>query len=244
VSWSLLSWFAPIIARTARIQAKRSGANAQKWALVLNCVSYRKKRTVLNPSQKRHKSNKDWLVEHVNDPYVLRAKSEGYRSRAVYKLIEVDNKDKLFRPGMVVVDLGSAPGSWCQAVVKRVNAGAAKNAGRVIAIDLLEMQGMAGVEFLQGDFSDDAVLAQLESMLGGAKVDVVLSDMLPNMTGVSAIDGPRSIGLCEMAAEFALAHLTPEGRFLTKAYQGPGYQEFFNQLKTQFKIFLLATGPK
>lgn len=242
------------------LEARVRRSDEQKWATFLTRVSRRKRFAVLNPSQKRHKSNKDWLVEHVNDPYVLRAKSEGYRSRAAYKLIEIDNKDKLLRPGMVVVDLGSAPGSWCQVLVKRVNAGATKNAGRVIAIDLLEMQGMAGVEFLQGDFSDDTVLARLESMLDGEKVDVVLSDMLPNMTGVSAIDGPRSIGLCEMAAEFALEHLTPEGRFLTKAYQGPGYQEFFNQLKTQFKtvvtrkpdasrdrsaeIFLLATGPK
>jgi 23S rRNA (uridine2552-2'-O)-methyltransferase len=215
---------------------------------------------MLNPNQKRHKSHKDWLVEHVNDPYVLKAKAEGYRSRAAYKLIEIDNKDKLFKPGMVVVDLGSAPGSWCQVVAKRVNAEAAKNAGHVIAIDLLEMQGLSGVDFLQGDFSDDTVLAQLESMLDGAKVDVVLSDMLPNMSGVSAIDGPRSIALCEMAAQFALDHLKPDGRFLTKAYQGPGYQEFFGELKTQFKtvatrkpdasrdrsaeIFLLGSGLK
>jgi 23S rRNA (uridine2552-2'-O)-methyltransferase len=213
---------------------------------------------MLNPTNKRHKSNKDWLVEHVHDPYVQKAKAEGYRSRAAYKLIEIDNKDKLLKPGMVVVDLGSAPGSWCQVLAKRVNVEAARNPGRVVAIDLLEMQGLAGVEFLQGDFTEDEVLAILESMLGGEKVDVVLSDMLPNMSGVSAIDGPRSIGLCEMAAQFAIDHLKPEGRFLTKAYQGPGYQEFFAQLKTQFKtvvtrkpdasrdrsaeIFLLGTG--
>jgi 23S rRNA (uridine2552-2'-O)-methyltransferase len=215
---------------------------------------------VLNPTNKRHKSNKDWLVEHVHDPYVQRAKAEGYRSRAAYKLIEIDDKDKLFKPGAIVVDLGAAPGSWCQVVAKRVDVANAKKPGRVIAIDLLEMQGLTGVEFIQGDFSDDTMLARLESMLDGAKVDVVLSDMLPNMTGVSTIDGPRSIGLCEMAADFAINHLKPEGKFLTKAYQGPGYQEFFNQLKTQFKtvytrkpdasrdrsaeIFLLGVGLK
>jgi 23S rRNA (uridine2552-2'-O)-methyltransferase len=219
---------------------------------------------MLNPTNKRHKSNKGWLVEHVHDPYVQKAKVEGYRSRAAYKLIEIDDKDKLFKPGMIVVDLGAAPGSWCQVAAKRVDVANVKNprksAGRVIAIDLLEMQGLTGVEFIQGDFTDDAMLAQLESMLNGANVDVVLSDMLPNMTGVSTIDGPRAIGLCEIAADFAINHLKPDGKFLTKAYQGPGYQEFFNQLKTQFKtvvtrkpdasrdrsaeIFLLGTGLK
>lgn len=191
---------------------------------------------MLNPTNKRHKSNKGWLVEHVHDSWVQKAKVDGYRSRAAYKLIEIDDKDKLFKPGAVVVDLGAAPGSWCQVAAKRVDVTNAKKAGRVIAIDLLEMQGLTGVEFIQGDFTDDAMLARLESMLGGAKVDVVLSDMLPNMSGVSAIDGPRSIYLCEIAAEFALNHLKPEGKFLTKAYQGAGYQEFFNQLKTQFKV--------
>jgi 23S rRNA (uridine2552-2'-O)-methyltransferase len=215
---------------------------------------------MLNPSNKRHKSNKGWLVEHVHDPYVQKAKIDGYRSRAAYKLIEIDDKDKLFKSGMIVVDLGAAPGSWCQVAAKRVDVANAKKPGRVIAIDLLEMQGLTGVEFIQGDFTDDAMLAQLESMLDGAKVDVVLSDMLPNMSGVSAIDGPRAIGLCEIAADFAINHLKPEGKFVTKAYQGPGYQEFFNQLKTQFKtvvtrkpdasrdrsaeIFLLGSGVK
>jgi 23S rRNA (uridine2552-2'-O)-methyltransferase len=195
---------------------------------------------VLNPTNKRHKSNKGWLVEHVHDSWVQKAKVDGYRSRAAYKLIEIDDKDKLFKPGAIVVDLGAAPGSWCQVAAQRVDVTNAKNAGksagRVIAIDLLEMQGLTGVEFVQGDFTEDAMLARLEAMLGGAKVDVVLSDMLPNMSGVSVIDGPRSIYLCEIAAEFALKHLKPDGKFLTKAYQGPGYQEFFSQLKTQFKV--------
>ena len=208
---------------------------------------------MLNPAGKRHKSNKDWLVEHVNDPYVQRAKQEGYRSRAAYKLIELDQKDRLLRSGGVIVDLGSAPGSWCQVAARKVGA-----TGKIVAIDLLEMQGMNHVEFIQGDFSDAAILRQVEAALGGAKVDLVMSDMLPNMTGVSAIDSPRAIYLCELAAEFALSHLQPAGKFLTKAYQGPGYQEFFQQLKRQFKtvatrkpdasrdrsaeIYLLASG--
>ncbi len=185
---------------------------------------------MLNPAGKRHKSNKDWLVEHVNDSYVQRAKQEGYRSRAAYKLIELDQKDRLLRPGAVIVDLGAAPGSWCQVAARKVGA-----SGRIVAIDLLEMQGMNHVEFIQGDFGDDAVLRQVEAALGGARVDLVMSDMLPNMTGVAAIDSPRAIHLCELAAEFALAHLKPDGKFLTKAYQGPGYQEFFQQLKRQFR---------
>lgn len=211
---------------------------------------------MLNPSGKRHKSNKDWLLEHVNDPYVQRAKQEGYRSRAAYKLLEIDAKDRLIKPGNVIVDLGSAPGSWCQAAVRRM--GANLGGGKIIAIDLLEMQGMSHVQFIQGDFSEDEVLAQVEQALGGAKVDLVMSDMLPNMSGVSNIDSPRSIYLCELAADFAVNHLKPDGKFLTKAYQGPGYQEFFQQLKRQFKtvvsrkpeasrdrsaeIFLLASG--
>lgn len=210
---------------------------------------------MLNPSGKRHKSNKDWLVEHVNDPYVQKAKREGYRSRAAYKLIEIDNKDRLIKPGSVIVDLGSAPGSWSQVASKRIG-----SKGKIIAIDLLEMQGMSHVEFIQGDFTEPGPLAQIEALLGGAKVDLVMSDMLPNMTGVSAIDSPRAIYLCELAAEFALAHLKPEGKFLTKAYQGPGFEEFLQQLKRQFKtvasrkpdasrdrsaeFFLLATGPR
>jgi 23S rRNA (uridine2552-2'-O)-methyltransferase len=211
---------------------------------------------MLNPSGKRHKSNKDWLLEHVNDPYVQKAKQEGYRSRAAYKLLEIDAKDRLIKPGNVIVDLGSAPGSWCQAAVRRM--GANLGGGKIIAIDLLEMQGMSHVQFIQGDFSEDEVLAQVEQALGGAKVDLVMSDMLPNMSGVANIDSPRSIYLCELAADFAVNHLKPDGKFLTKAYQGPGYQEFFQQLKQQFKtvvsrkpeasrdrsaeIFLLASG--
>ena len=208
---------------------------------------------MLNPSAKRHKSNKDWMQEHVNDPYVQKAKLEGYRSRAAYKLIEIDNKDKLIKAGQVIVDLGSAPGSWCQVAARKIG-----DNGRIIAIDLLEMQGMNHVEFIQGDFSEAGPSAQIEAMLAGAEVDLVMSDMLPNMSGVPTIDSARAIYLCELAADFALAHLKPDGRFLTKAYQGPGFEEFLQQLKKQFKtvvsrkpdasrdrsaeLFLLASG--
>ena len=208
---------------------------------------------MLNPSGKRHKSNQAWLDEHVNDPYVQRAKVEGYRSRAAYKLIEIDGKDRLIQAGSVVVDLGSAPGSWCQVAAKKVGSN-----GKIIAIDLLEMQGMANVDFIQGDFSEPGPLKLIEEKLAGARVDLVMSDMLPNMTGVAAIDSPRAIYLCELAADFALAHLKTDGKFLTKAYQGPGFEAFFQQLKRRFltvvsrkpdasrgrsaEFFLLATG--
>ena len=188
---------------------------------------------MLNPSGKRHKSNQVWLDEHVNDPFVQKAKAEGYRSRAAYKLIEIDAKDRLIKAGGVIVDLGSAPGSWCQVAAKKIGTGAA--AGKIIAIDLLDMQGMANVDFIQGDFSEAGPLKLIEEKLNGAKVDLVMSDMLPNMTGVAAIDSPRAIYLCELAAEFAVAHLKPDGKFLTKAYQGPGFEEFLTQLKRQFK---------
>ena len=208
---------------------------------------------MLNANGKRHKSNQVWLDEHVNDPFVQKAKAEGYRSRAAYKLIEIDVKDRLINAGGVIVDLGSAPGSWCQVAAKKIG-----SKGKIIAIDLLEMQGMANVDFIQGDFSEPGPLKLIEEKLAGTKVDLVMSDMLPNMTGVAAIDSPRAIYLCELAAEFALAHLQPDGKFLTKAYQGPGFEEFLQQLKRQFKtvvsrkpdasrdrsaeVFLLAAG--
>ncbi len=209
--------------------------------------------TMLNPTGKRHRSNKDWLTEHVNDAFVQKAKKEGYRSRAAYKLLEIDAKDRLLRPGSVIVDLGAAPGSWSQVALRRTGGQA-----RIIAIDLLPMQGLNHVEFIQGDFSEDSVLTEIERRLDGQKVDLVMSDMLPNMTGVPAIDSPRAIHLGELAADFAIRHLKPTGKFLTKAYQGPGYDEFFKGLKVHFEkvvsrkpeasrnrsaeIFLLASG--
>ena len=147
---------------------------------------------------KRTRTSKAWMMEHVNDAYVQRAKAEGYRSRAAFKLLEIDERDHLMRPGMVVVDLGAAPGSWSQVALKRVGV-----KGRVIALDLLPVEAMPGLEFIQGDFQEDAVLEQLESLLAGAPVDLVLSDMAPNMSGIELTDQARSVYLAELALDFA-----------------------------------------
>jgi 23S rRNA (uridine2552-2'-O)-methyltransferase len=208
----------------------------------------------LNPTGKKHKKNTNWMQEHVSDPYVKKAVDEGYRSRAAYKLLEIDDRDKLLRPGVIIVDLGSAPGSWSQAAIRRTGGRAT-----IVATDILEMQGLAGVSFVQGDFTETAALAAIEAAVAGQSVDLVLSDMAPNMTGMSAMDMPRSLYLAELAAEFAVNHLHAEGRFLTKVFQGSGFPEFVAQLRTQFKkvetrkpkasrdrsseLFLLCTGP-
>ncbi|MCS6996454.1 MAG: RlmE family RNA methyltransferase [Casimicrobiaceae bacterium] len=179
--------------------------------------------------RRRQKSKRSWLAEHLSDPFVQRARREGYRSRAAYKLLEIDDKDHLFRPGSVIVDLGAAPGSWCQVARQRT-----RGQARIVAIDRLPIEPLEGVEFIRGDFSEPDVLAQLERLLGNAAVDLVLSDMLPDMTGVPAIDAPRALHLAELATEFALAHLKPEGRLLIKAYQGPGFPELVRRLKRDF----------
>src|SRR5512142_388011 len=166
----------------------------------------------------RSKSSARWLKEHFSDPYVKRAQAEGWRSRAVFKLDELLQRDPLLKPGMVVVDLGAAPGGWSQMVRERLRARAADN-GRVIALDILPMQGIAGVEVLHGDFRDDAVLKQLEARLNGSKVDLVLSDMAPNISGVESVDQARAMHLAELAQAFAVAHLKPGGAFLTKLFQ-------------------------
>lgn len=160
------------------------------------------------------------MHEHVNDPYVQRAKKEGWRSRAVFKLSEIDEKAKLLRPGMTVVDLGATPGSWCQYAVKRIQPG-----GRLVALDLLEMEPMAGVEFIQGDFRDEAVLARLEAVLAGRPVDLVLSDMAPNMSGVAVADNARVMHLAELTLDFCRSHLKPGGDMLVKVFQGAGFME-------------------
>ena len=163
----------------------------------------------------RSKSSSRWLKEHFNDPYVKRAQAEGWRSRAVFKLDELLERDPLLRPGMVVVDLGAAPGGWSQVVRERLG-----DKGRVIALDILPMQGIGGVDFIHGDFREEAVLAELEQRLAGAAVDLVLSDMAPNMSGMTAVDQPRSMHLVELAEECAARHLRPGGAFLTKVFQG------------------------
>lgn len=170
---------------------------------------------------KKNRSNRAWIHQHVNDPYVQRAQAEGYRSRAAFKLIEIDAEDRLLKPGMVVVDLGAAPGSWCQVVARRVGA-----AGKVLALDLLPMESLVGVEFIQGDFREEPALAELEGRLGGRAVDVVLSDMAPNLSGVAVSDQARMIHLAELTLDFAVAHLRPGGSMLVKLFHGPGFEQF------------------
>lgn len=187
---------------------------------------------------KRTKTSKAWMQEHVNDPYVQRAKSEGYRSRAAYKLLEIDDKDHLLRPGMIVVDLGAAPGSWSQVALKRVGA-----AGQVFALDLLPIDPLANVDFIQGDFQEDAVLAELEARLDRRQVDVVLSDMAPNMSGIDTADQARSIHLGELALDFVDRHLHVGGSFLIKVFQGSGFMEYRNEVARRFES-LQVRKPK
>ena len=172
---------------------------------------------------------KDWIKEHVADAYVKRAKAEGMRSRAAYKLGEIAARDRLLAPGMLVVDLGAAPGGWSQVAAERVG-----TRGRVIALDVLGMASLNGVTFIRGDFHDAAAVAELERMLGGQKVDLVLSDMAPNMSGVPASDQARALELAELALDFALKHLKPKGNFLVKAFQGAGFESFLKTLRSRF----------
>jgi len=174
-------------------------------------------------------SSKAWMQRHVNDPYVKRATAEGMRSRAAYKLMQINDKDHLLKPGMVVVDLGAAPGGWSQVAARLV-----APAGRVVAIDLVEMQGLAGVTFMQGDFSGDAGLAALERELAGVPVDLVLSDMAPNISGIAQVDQARLIGLVELAVDFAVKHLKPQGNFLVKVFHGAGFDEFVRSMRQAF----------
>jgi len=178
---------------------------------------------------KRTKTSKQWMMEHVNDVYVQRAKAEGYRSRAAYKLIEVAARDKLLKPGMVVVDLGAAPGGWSQVAAAKTGAG-----GRVIAVDLLPMDSLRNVTFLQGDFRDEAVAQALERELAGRPIDLVLSDMSPNISGIALSDQARAMHLAELALEFAVKHLKPGGSLLVKVFQGSGFQEFLREMRSCF----------
>ena len=170
------------------------------------------------------------MHEHVNDPFVQRANKEGWRSRAVFKLIEIDEKDRLLKPGMTVVDLGAAPGSWCQYAAKRIQPG-----GRLIALDLLEMTSMGGVEFIQGDFRDEAVLHRLEEALAGRLVDLVLSDMAPNLSGIADSDQARMMHLAELTIDFARSHLKPGGDLLVKVFQGSGFMELRKAMTEMFE---------
>lgn len=185
------------------------------------------------------KSSRRWLREHFTDPYVKQAQQEGYRSRAIYKLMEIHERDRLFKPGMVIVDLGAAPGGWSQYVARLV-----KPQGTVIALDLLPMEDIPGVTFMQGDFADDAVVEALLASLPEAQtqtsgVDWVLSDMAPNMSGVESVDIPRSMYLAECAVDFALKVIKPEGGLVIKVFQGEGFDSLLKTLKLQFKQVLI-----
>ena len=201
----------------------------------------------------RSKTSKQWLKEHFDDVYVRRAKEEGYRSRASFKLLEIQEQDKLIRQGMTIVDLGAAPGGWSQ-----VAANFAGKKGQVIASDILPIDSLPGVEFLQGDFTEDAVLARLIELLKDRQVDLVISDMAPNISGMRSIDLPRVMHLAELALDLARSVLKPDGGFLVKVFHGEGYEELQKKVKSSFssvkvrkpkasrarssEIYLLAAG--
>lgn len=184
---------------------------------------------------KRSKTSKQWMTEHVTDPYVQRAQKEGYRSRAAYKLLEIAERDHLLKPGTVVVDLGATPGGWSQV--------AAASGCRVIALDLLPMHPLPGVEFIQGDFREDAVLQALEASLAGRPVDLVISDMAPNISGIGVADQARAMHLAELALDFASNHLRPGGAFLVKVFHGAGFDDFMRQMRGHFAK-VVARKPK
>jgi 23S rRNA (uridine2552-2'-O)-methyltransferase len=203
----------------------------------------------------KSKSSKAWLQEHFDDSYVKRSQEDGYRSRASYKLLEINDKDKLIKPGMTVVDLGSAPGGWSQVAAKLVG-----HRGRVVATDILFMDGMVGVEFLQGDFTEQEVVNELLGLLVGATADLVISDMAPNMSGMRDIDQPQVMYLAELALDLARTILKPGGCFVVKIFQGEGIEGFQRDLRESFasvkvrkpnasrarsrEVYLLAVGFK
>ncbi|MEO8673562.1 MAG: 23S rRNA (uridine(2552)-2'-O)-methyltransferase RlmE [Tahibacter sp.] len=177
----------------------------------------------------RSKSSTRWLHEHFNDPFVKRAQAEGYRSRAVFKLDELVDRDQLLKPGMSVVDLGASPGGWSQLINERL-----RGNGRIIALDILQMQGISGVDFILGDFREDEVLKALEAKLSGTLVDLVLSDMAPNMSGVDVVDQARHMHLAELALDFSRVWLKPGGSFLIKLFHGVGFDDYVRNLRTAF----------
>jgi 23S rRNA (uridine2552-2'-O)-methyltransferase len=178
----------------------------------------------------RGKKSSDWMRAHVRDPYVRRARDSGYRSRAAFKLIEIIERDRLVRAGMTVVDLGAAPGSWSQVMAGRVGP-----SGRVVSVDLTAVQPIEGVSFIQGDFGDPGVVGALDRALGGARCDLVISDMSPNLSGIADADQARSLELCERALEFSRRNLKQQGSFLVKVFQGAGYPQFLDAMRSVFE---------
>lgn len=178
----------------------------------------------------RSKSSNRWLKEHVDDPFVQQARKDNYRSRAVYKLIELDERDQLLVPGLTIVELGAAPGGWTQYLERKLG-----GRGRILATDILPMDALGDVEFIQGDFTEDAVLEQIVTSLGDARADLVLSDMAPNMSGVASSDQARAMYLAELAMELARQLLRPGGHFVTKLFQGAGFDEYTAEMRQSFK---------
>lgn len=214
-------------------------------------------------SSKSKRVNRAWLHDHINDPYVKLAQKEGYRARAAYKLKEIDETLGLIRPGQVAVDLGAAPGAWSQYLRRRfapAGAAAGELNGSIIALDLLEFEPIEGVQVIRGDFREESVAAELERALAGRPVDLVVSDMAPNLSGIEVSDGARIAHLVELAVEFALAHLRPEGALVCKAFHGSGYSQLAKLFKDSFRVskpikpkasrdksaetFLVGIGPK
>ena len=178
----------------------------------------------------RSKSSNDWMKEHFDDHYVKLAQKAGYRSRSTFKLEEIDKKDKLMRPGMTVVDLGSAPGGWSDYALRKVG-----DKGTVVALDILPMTPLTGVHFIEGDFREDSALDELNDVLNGQQIDLVLSDMAPNITGVSSIDQPSSMYLVELALDFALTNLSKQGSFVVKVFQGEGFEQYMKAMRDGFQ---------
>jgi 23S rRNA (uridine2552-2'-O)-methyltransferase len=204
---------------------------------------------------KRSKSSRRWLDRHFKDEFVQKSQKEGFRSRAVYKLQEIQERDRLIKQGQLVVDLGAAPGGWSQYAEQLVG-----SKGRVVAMDILPMDPIDGVSFIQGDFREEAVLEQLQELLEGSKVDLVISDMAPNVTGMAVVDQPRSMYLCELALDFARDCLKPGGGMAVKVFQGEGFDQYLRDLRAVFnkvvtrkpkasrpksrEVYLVATGFK
>lgn len=187
---------------------------------------------------KKLRSNRAWIERHINDPFVKRSRADGYRARSVYKLIELNDKEKLIKPGMTVVDLGAAPGSWTQVVREKLAGKDGEVRGKIIAMDILPMDPIDGVTFLQGDFREQEVADQLSAIVGDRQVDLVLSDMAPNLSGIAAADAARCLLLNELALEFCLLHLKDNGVFVTKVFQGSGFSQYVETLKKHFKAVL------
>lgn len=193
----------------------------------------------MNTKPKSKKLNKNWLNAHLNDPYVQAAQKDGYRARAAYKLKEIDETFKLIKPGHVVVDLGCAPGAWSQYLRRRLSptgTSVGEIDGTIISLDLLPMEHIEGVHYIQGDFREESVLAQLEEVVQGRPVDVVVSDMAPNLSGHSTTDGARVEHLIELAVDFATHHLRPEGALVAKVFHGPGYDDLVKLFRNHFKL--------